>query len=366
LYGTTLEGGASGYGTVFKITLGGTLTTLHSFDYTDGASPTGLVQASNGDFYGATRNGGSSGNYGTVYRITPAGTLTTLHIFAGYSAGDGANPYGALVQVTNGNLYGTTVAGGAPNVGTVFKITAAGALSTIFAFPQTGDNGANPYSGLVQASNGDLYGTTSVDGAGGTNSDGTVFKISLGGTLTTLHNFDLTDGSNPYAGLVQATDGNLYGTTNAGGANSLGTIFKITPGGTLTTLHSFDGTDGRNPTGGLIQATSGTLYGTTLLGGDLTGCPPDGCGTVFSLAVGLGPFVETVPTSAPVGKVVLILGADLTGATAVTFNGTAARFSIASATEIKTTVPTGATTGRVQVTTPGGTLSSNLPFQVLP
>src|ERR1039457_3341095 len=165
----------------------------------------------------------------------PAQTLTTLFSFDGTH---GQQPAGTLVQATNGDLYGTTYAGGANNGGgTVFKITPGGTLTTLYSFcSQTNcTDGAYPSAGLVQAANGDLYGTTSGGWAGGANSDGTVFKITPGGTLTTLYNFcsqtNCADGVGPEAGLVQAANGNLYGTTY-GGANSYGTVFKITPSGT--------------------------------------------------------------------------------------------------------------------------------------
>ena len=367
-YGTTFEGGASdncfdGCGTIFKITPSGTLTTLHSFNfYTDGASPeAGLVQGTNGDFYGATEEGGANG-YGTVFKITPSGTLTTLHSF---DVTDGANPLAGLVQATNGRFYGTTGGGGTSTAcfsgcGTVFKITPSGALTTLHSFDNT--DGANPYAALVQATNGDFYGTTYFGGTGTAcfSGCGTVFKITPSGALTTLHSFDNTDGANPYAALVQATNGDFYGTTGEGGANGYGTVFKITPSGTLTTLHTFAGypTDGGTPVAGLVQATNGKFYGTTFQGG------ANGDGTVFSVSVGLGPFVETQPTSDKVGAVVKILGTDLIGTTSVTFNGTAATFAVVSSSEIKTAVPTGATTGTVKVTTPKGTLKSNVVFRV--
>jgi uncharacterized repeat protein (TIGR03803 family) len=389
LYGTTFEGGntgdncpllgpGGGCGTVFKITPGGTLTMLHSFDVTDGAYPiAGLVQDTDGNFYGTTGHGGASGNCvggcGTVFKMTPNGTLTTLHSFAG---ADGAHPSAGLVQATNGDFYGTTRNGGAKvctvgkqnhTCGTVFKITPSGTLTTLHNFDHT--DGARPYAGLVQAANGDLYGTTYYGGANGNCRGfcGTVFKITLGGTLTTLHSFDNTDGAWPEGGLVQGTDGNLYGTTSYGANGQCGvgcgTVFKITPSGTLTTLHSFDVTDGAYPLAGLVQATDGNFYGTTDTGGTSNVCE-SGCGTVFSLSVGLGPFVKTLPTSGTVGAAVEILGTDLTGATSVTFNGTAANFTVKSKSEITTTVPAGATTGKVRVTFPRGTRSSNVPFRV--
>ena len=360
LYGTTYQGGANSVGTVFKITPGGTLTTLHSFDTTDGAYPeSGLIQATNGDLYGTTIDGGanctSSGGCGTVFKITPGGTLTTLYSFCSQTnCTDGTQPESGLMQATNGDLYGTTYQGGANGKGTVFKITPGGTLTTLHSFDTT--DGEYPSGALIQATNGDLYGTAQEGGSG----FGTVFQITLVGTLTTRHNFVYSDGAYPYAGLMQATNGDLYGTVQDGGTTGVGTVFKITPGGTLTTLHIFDSTDGSYPLAGLTQDTNGKLYGTTTGGG------ADANGTVFSLSLGLAPFVETQTTSGKVGVAVKILGSNLTGSTSVTFNGTAATFTVVSRSEITTTVPTGATTGTVEVTTPGGTLKSNKKFTVTP
>jgi uncharacterized repeat protein (TIGR03803 family) len=171
---------------------------------------------------------------------------------------------------------------------------------------------------------------------------------------------------------VQATDGNFYGTTPYSEVHNpicndlhCGTVFKITPAGTVSTLHHFDLTDGGFPTGGLVQATNGKFYGTTVRGGSSSNCG-DGCGTVFSLSVGLGPFVKTNPTSGKVGAKVIILGNNLKGTTSVTFNGTTAPLLKVTASAIETSVPTGATTGTVIVTTPNGTLNSNVAFRVLP
>jgi uncharacterized repeat protein (TIGR03803 family) len=362
LYGTTVGGGAKGYGTVFRITLSGMLTTLHSFcsQYRcpdGGYLYAGLVQAADGNFYGTTSAGGAN-DRGTVFKITPSGMLTTPHSFDGT---DGSYPYAGLVRATDGNFYGTTVEGGAHGKGTVFKITPGGMLTTLHSFAGFPTDGSLPYAGLVQATDGNFYGTTV---GGGAHNRGTVFKITPGGMLTTLQSFDGTDGQDLYAGLVQATDGNFYGTTYEGGSNACsfgcGTVFKITPSGMLTTLHSFDGTDGSYPYAGLVQDTNGTFYGTTRLGG------AHSYGAVFSLSVGLGPFVETQPTSGKVGAAVKILGTNLTGATSVTFNGTSAVFKVVSSSEITTTVPAGATTGKVKVVTPHGTLSSNVRFRVLP
>src|ERR1017187_2177770 len=245
-----------------------TLTTIHRFcsqsGCPDGDAPyAGLVQATNGGLYGTTYGGGTN-SAGTIFKITPGGTLTTLYSFCPQTnCTDGLGPQAGLVQAANGDLYGTTQSGGA-NVyyGTVFKITPGGTLTTLYSFcSQTNcADGANPWAGLVQAANGDLYGTTP---QGGANRGGTIFKITPGGTLTTLYSFcsqtNCTDGATPFAGLVQAANGDLYGTTFYGGSG--GTVFKITPGGTLTTLYNFcsqtNCTDGDQPFAGLVQAANG-------------------------------------------------------------------------------------------------------------
>jgi uncharacterized repeat protein (TIGR03803 family) len=286
-------------------------------------------------------------------------TFTSLYSFCSLNCADGEYPVAALVQVPNGNLYGTTYHGGSHGFGTVFEITPSGTLTTRHSFRGELKDGEYP-AGLIQAADGNVYGTAS---GGANNNAGTVFKITPSGTLTTLYSFCsqslCTDGEYVQAGLVQATDGDFYGTTSGAGTPGNGTVFKITLSGTLTTLHSFDGADGSDPYAGLVQATDGNFYGTTSSGG------VNGRGTVFSLSVGLGPFVETLPTAGRVGAKVILLGTTLTGASSVTFNGAAATFTVNSTgTAIATRVPAGATTGTVQVVTPGGMLSSNVPFLV--
>jgi uncharacterized repeat protein (TIGR03803 family) len=372
-YGTTQAGGAENRGTVFKITPSGTLTTLHNFR--DGANPfAGLVQATDGNFYGTTKNGGASG-YGTIFKTTPRGALTTLHDFDSH---DGANPEAGLVQGTDGNFYGTTAGGGANNDGTVFQLTPSGTLTTLYSFCPGGypcTDGTNPEAGLVQGTDGNFYGTTAEGGSAACDGGcGTVFKITPSGNLTTLYTFcsqsNCADGVGPEAPLVQATDGNFYGTTlyGPGEDRNSGTVFEITPSGNLTTLYAFcsqsNCTDGYIPYAGLVQATNGNFYGTTTYGGASSACMGVACGTVFKLSVGLSPFAETMPTSGRVGAAVKILATNLTGATSVTFNGTAAVFRVVSKSLITTTVPTGATTGKVKVSTPRGTLKSNVVFRV--
>jgi len=359
-YGVTNEGGA-GYGTVFKITAAGKLTTVHTFNNTDGESPaTGLIQATDGNFYGTTNSGGAYG-YGSAFEISASGTLTTLHSFNG---DDGANPNG-LIQAADGNFYGTAYDGGGSGCspysggGTGFQLTSSGTLTPlvpIFCEP----NGFYPNSALVQAANGNFYGTTAAGGDGSNTGYGTFYEMTTTGSLTWLHSFCLQtgcpDGSDPQA-LTLGTDGNFYGTTQGNPGSGLGTVFEITSAGQLTTLHTFTGTDGGNPNGGLLLDTSGTFYGITFAGG------AHGLGTIFSLTPGA--FVATIPTSGAAGTKVTILGTGVKGATAVSFNGTAATFKVVSGSEITTTVPTGATSGTVMVTIPGGTtLNSKVAFQI--
>jgi len=387
LYGTTFAGGADsgctslhvvGCGTVFKITPSSTLTTLHSFaGYpTDGAYPeAGLVEGADGSFYGTTYYGGENVCYGnadgcgTIFKITPNGTFTTFYKFDGT---DGLNPNAGLVQGTDGNFYGTTEFGGGEGCesyggcGTVFKITPGGALTTLYSFGSESGDGHEPEGGLVQGNDGDFYGTTFY---GGANNNGSVFKITPSGALTTLYSFDFTDGFGPTATLILGTDGNFYGTTSMGGASDCtmyyyegcGTVFVISPSGALTTLHNFDFGEGSDPYTALLQDTNGIFYGTTAQ----TQAGAYAGGTVFSLSVGLGPFVTTNPAAGKVGATVGILGTNMTGATGVKFNGNETAFRVVSSTFIEAKVPSGATTGMVQVKLPGGTLSSNVPFIVL-
>jgi uncharacterized repeat protein (TIGR03803 family) len=385
-YGTTFYGGTGtscnqGCGTIFRITRQGLLTTLYSFSGSDGANPgAALVEANDGNFYGTTFAGGAHGSCvdsilvgcGTTFKMSPAGIVTTLHSF---DQTDGANPFGALIQGTDGNLYGTTSGGGAHSYckndgsggcGTVFKMTPRGTLTTLHNFD--GNDGSTPLGGLLEATDGNFYGTT-FDGAltsycslGAANGTcGTIFKITSEGVLTTLHRFANLDGGNSNAPLVQTTDGNFYGSAEYGGAAEYyGTLFKLRSSGSFSGQHTFSSGDGANPVAALFQATNGTLYGTIVNGG--TG----NYGTVFSLGVGLGPFVTTLPISRKIGQRIAILGNNLVGTTSLMFNGTAATFTVVSSTEILTTVPSGATTGPVQVVTPSGTLTSNVNFQVLP
>ncbi len=380
-YGTTAYGG-NGSGTAFRLTPTGTLATLVSFSFWDGEQPrAALIQGSNGNFYGTTYQGGTYGG-GEVFEVTPAGTLTILHSFCERLPCVGGDfPWAGLVQGVDGNFYGVTTEGGrgvcednngVDGCGVVFKITLAGAATVLYSFCERSGcpDGDNPQGTLVQASDGNFYGTTIFGGVYGY---GTVFRITAQGALTTLYSFcsksNCADGAYPYAGLIQATDGNLYGTTQQGGAyyvgsDSGGTVFRITLNGTVTTLHSFCSevkcADGALPYAPLVQDTNGTLYGTTSEGGEFDS------GTVFSLSVGLHQFIEAQPDSGAVGAPVNILGTALEGVTSVTFNGTPASFTVSSNSLITTTVPDGATSGVIKATTPHGTVSSKLAFRELP
>jgi uncharacterized repeat protein (TIGR03803 family) len=246
----------------------------------DGNNPEGgLVADRAGNLYGTTVAGGSF-NAGTIFKLAPDGTQSVLYSFMGGSAGDGANPEAALVLDAAGNLYGTTVNGGSDqDFGTVFKLTPDGTETVLYRFAGPGD-GATPFAGLIENRDGNLFGTTSEGGAGA----GTVFKIAPDGTQTVLHSFTGPDGANPMGKLIEDKKGNFYGTAPNGGSSGAncqlgcGVVFKLKANGTETVIHAFDSTDGRNPFGGLIEDKSGNLYGTTVAGGSADR------GTVFEIA----------------------------------------------------------------------------------
>jgi uncharacterized repeat protein (TIGR03803 family) len=281
-YGTTMRGGTRDEGTVFRLAPAGTVSVLHSFNsLTEGSSPNraGVLQATDGNFYGTTLFGGAN-QAGTIYRMTAGGALTVLHSFkfiAGGSPVDAAYPEAPLVQGNDGLLYGTASGGGAFGAGAVFLMTPGGFVAIMHSFDPTFE-GSVPTSPLLQASDGNFYGTTSSQGIFG---GGSVFRMTSDGNLTILHSFagGASDGATSFGGLIQATDGNFYGTTAGGGGANGGTVFKMTSTGTLTVMHAFSGPDGLNPASALIQARDGHLYGTTTNGG------ASGRGVVFRLTL---------------------------------------------------------------------------------
>jgi uncharacterized repeat protein (TIGR03803 family) len=294
-YGTTTRGGAHGRGAIFRMSPAGQLTTLVSFTgesgQTKGEAPdTGLVLGADGALYGATLAGGALG-FGTLFKVTTGGVFTTLVEFSGTTGQARGSVPGDLVIASDGYLYGTTQAGGANDLGTIFRYGPLGLFTTLAEFTGTSGArpGATPLGGLV-ASGSVLYGVTQ---SGGNHDLGTVFKIQLAGTgFSTLYHFNTTPsnprGIRPAAGLCLHSDGALYGTTEEGGANDAGTIFRITTGGSFVTLHHFTDSDGAQPTGTLLVGPDSALYGTASGGGK------NGYGTIFRLAAGSAPNAPTV------------------------------------------------------------------------
>jgi uncharacterized repeat protein (TIGR03803 family) len=373
-YGTTYEGGSVTAGAVFKVTQGGSATTLYSFTGgSDGAYPYAPpVEGNDGNFYGTTTAGGNTkvcgSGCGTIYKITPAGALTTLYQF---DITNGYAPYGPLVLGTDGNFYGTTTFGTSANAGVVFKISPAGKFTLLYSFDNT--HGESPFAGLVQGADGNFYGTTIY---GGSTGGGVVFKITRSGTLTVVHTMNgTTDGARPYGGLVLASDGNFYGanayggTVNSNCADGCGTFFKMTPKGAYSVLYKFDYTTGATPEITPFQHTTGVVYGESPVGGtgNVNPCTAGNCGVFYSWKnTSLPAFVRMLTYSGKVSRTIEFLGQGFVkGKTTVSFNGTAAKPTVVSAT-LTAPVPDGATTGPVTVTTSGVKLTSNKIFRVTP
>ncbi len=258
-------------GTVFRISTNGTFNLIFSFNHADGASPAGaLIQASDGWLYGTTSSGGNRNNYGTVFKMSTSAIFNAIYLFTGGS--DGSNPNAGLVQASDGSLYGTASGGGNSGNGTVFKITTNAVFTPMYSFTG-GNDGANPDASLIQASDGSIYGTAS---GGGSYGNGTVFNITTNGAFNALFSFFPTFQAG-FSGALAVSGGNFYGTTQGGGANGQGSIIQLATNGALTTLFSFPGgVDGENPIAGLLLASDGWLYGTTEWGGT-----NGGYGTVF-------------------------------------------------------------------------------------
>jgi uncharacterized repeat protein (TIGR03803 family) len=393
-------GGTSGNGTVFKVTPSGAVTVIHSFDGTDGSNAVGgMTLGLDGNLYGETWSGGSFGN-GITFKITSAGKETALHNFA--NNGDGANPANVLVRsgtffygTTNdfsaetvykvtsggvlktlhtfsnadgqaggqlllgsdGNIYGGMNQGGQFGFGTAFKMTPKGGLTVLHNF--NGTDGNQPAPGMVEITPGKFYGTAEL---GGNTGDGVAYSVTSAGTFSVLHSFSgATDGHQALT-LTLATDGNAYGVAVSGGTANCGTIFEVTAAGNFSVVYTFDNTHGCNPTGGyLTQGTDGKLYGLAGNGG------ANGSGVFFSLDVGLSPFVSLMTTSGTELSKVEILGQGFSKTSLVKFGGVAATtIAVTGSTYILATVPAGALTGPVTVTTGGTTLTSSQTFKVLP
>jgi len=267
LYGTTYIGGANNDGVVWKIAAGtSTLTTVASFNGTNGMNPVaGVTIDGSGNLYGTARNGGGSG-WGCIWKIASgSSTITTVASFP-FNGASGINPYGGVTIDGSGNLYGTTYTGGANTDGVVWKVASGSSTITVIA-SFNGTNGANPYDGVTIDGSGNLFGTTY---NGGANSDGTVWEIASGtSTITTIASFNGTNGLNPSSDVKMDGAGNLYGTTTLGGASSAGTVWRIDSGtSTITTLASFNGgSTGSNPNSGVTIDSGGNLFGTTSLQG---------------------------------------------------------------------------------------------------
>jgi uncharacterized repeat protein (TIGR03803 family) len=365
-FGFTL--GTNGNGTLFKLSeFGHIFSNLHTFcttDCTDGQMPrTNLIQARNGYLYGTTNAGGTFHNAGTIFRLTTGGALTEVYDFCQVTnCKDGSGPlgFGSLIQATDGNLYGTTRNGGR-GFGTIYQLSSTGTLKTIYRFCRVGGclDGADP-NGLVEGLDGNFYGVTT---SGGANGYGEVFKVNRYGLLSVVYSFcaqaGCADGNGP-TGLLLGSDGNFYGTTANLGSNSAvpNNVFQVTPAGVYSVLYSTD-VETQSSVLSVMQSTDGNFYGTNNIGG------ANNLGTFFKISTGLGPFVRALRPYGDIGQTAYILGTRLTGSTSVTFNGTAATtFSVVSDSEITAVIPAGATSGSLQVVTPGGTLSSVVRFQV--
>jgi uncharacterized repeat protein (TIGR03803 family) len=401
LYGTTLQGGANNRGAIFKATLGGAVTVLHSFNLTDGASPQGgLTLAADGNFYGTTSSGGAD-TAGVIFKITPTGTFTVIHDFT--RGADTGFPRNSPVPGSDGQLYGTTVVGsssivykcttagvvtpvaniglevdgpltlgadgkfygvsivgGTSNRGTAFSVTTAGVIKTLFSFADA--TGSLPYGPILQSADGNFYGTTST---GGTLGGGVVYKLTPAGVYTVLHSFNSTDrsqGFDPTTGVVQGSDGFLYGVTSGGGAHLEGTMFKVKTDSTgYADIFDFTGADGSVPYSQPLLHTNGKIYGQTNSGG------AHNDGVIYSLAAGLKPFIQPVPLKqGRVGGNVGILGQNLSTATAVLFGAGTGTFTVTGSTFMNAKPGTGSTTGVITVKEPSGNLLSPLKFKIVP
>ena len=383
---------AGDYGALFRLVPTATPPYTESvpvdFNFTNGNEPNLPVQGTDGNLYGTTVAGGTS-NLGLIFKTTAAGKITILHTFIGYP-NDGTNPIGALVQANDGNFYGVTYIGGAKNLGSVFKITPSGTYTLLHSFAGYPSDGTHPRSGLIVGSDGNLYGTTL---QGGAKNDGAVYKITPAGVVTILYSFcsvtNCTDGFSPVQPLVQHTNGKFYGNTSG---NSLGGSYfyslatGLAPfvrlanwsgkvGSTVEILgQGFTGTTGVTFNG--VAATTFTNTSDTYM----TAVVPAGATTgtlkvtTFTSTMSSNrPFRVTpqitsfAPASGIVGATVTITGVSLKQASSVTIGGKAATFTVNSDTQLTATVPAGALTGqKIGIGTAGGSASSATNFTVVP
>lgn len=366
LYGTTFAGGAHHEGVVFKISKQGAFQVLDNFcslaGCADGSGPVGLILGDDGNFYGATRSGGSyappcgaTAGCGTLFRITPVGLLSTLHALNGSS--DGSQP-SALIQASDGNFYGTDTG---DNVGgNVFRLTRGGQVTILYTFPGL----QTPISGLVEGANGNLYGILTIYG---TNQE-QAFEIGLSGNgFQTFPPFARLAGVLDVPSLVLASDGNLWGTTFEGGVTGDGSVFGLSPKGAVALSFSFDGANGSLPFAPVVQGADGRIYGTAMQGGT----DPQGhlaAGTVWALDDLLPAPTPAIasfsPSSGQAGSKVTIRGTHFIGTTTVSVNGANARFTVLNVDFIVATVPPGASSGPVMVANAGGTATTRQEFTV--